>query len=98
MELLFAVLGGLIVGAVAHVVVPWRTSRGSLLGPAVGGIAAAVLWEALTWAGWKYDATWIWVVALVGAAVVALGTEWVLGRRRTAADAAYYERIKAQGA
>ncbi|OII24336.1 hypothetical protein BIV03_09725 [Curtobacterium sp. MCBA15_016] len=98
MELLFAVLGGLILGAVAHVVLPWRSSRGSLLGPAVGGIVAAVLWEALTWAGWQYDATWIWVVALVGAGVVALVAEWVLGKRRAAADAAYYERVKASGA
>ncbi|WP_439694034.1 hypothetical protein ACRQ4B_07340 [Curtobacterium sp. SP.BCo] len=98
MELLFAVLGGLIAGAIAHVVVPWRSTRGSLLGPVVGGVTAAVLWEALTWAGWKYDATWIWVVALVGSGVVALVAEWVLGRRRTAADAAFYERAKAQGA
>ena len=98
MELLFAVLGGLIVGAVAHVVLPWRSTRGSLLGPAVGGVVAAVLWEALSWAGWKYDGTWIWVVALVGAGVLALVAEWVLGTRRTAADAAYYERVKAQGA
>ena len=98
MELLFVVLGGLIAGAIAHVVLPWRSTRGSLLGPAVGGIVAAVLWEALTWAGWKYDGTWIWVVALVGAGVLALVAEWVLGTRRTAADAAYYERVKAQGA
>ncbi|OII12143.1 hypothetical protein [Curtobacterium sp. MCBA15_008] len=98
MELLFAVLGGLIVGAVAHVVLPWRSTRGSLLGPAVGGVVAAVLWEALSWAGWKYDGTWIWVVALVGAGVLALVAEWVLGKRRTAADTAYYERVKAQGA
>ncbi|MGN6409318.1 MAG: hypothetical protein ACTHMH_13285 [Curtobacterium sp.] len=98
MELLFAVLGGLIVGAVAHVVLPWRSTLGSLLGPAVGGIVAAVLWEALTWAGWQYDATWIWVVTLVGAGVVALVAEWFLGKRRTAADTAYYERVKASGA
>ena len=98
MELLFVVLGGLIAGAIAHVVLPWRSTRGSLLGPAVGGIVAAVLWEALTWAGWKYDGTWIWVVALVGSGVVALVAEWALGRRRTAADAAYYEQVKAQGA
>lgn len=98
MELLFVVLGGLIAGAIAHVVLPWRSTRGSLLGPAVGGIVAAVLWEALTWAGWKYDGTWIWVVALVSSGVVALVAEWVLGRLRTAADAAYYEQIKAQGA
>jgi uncharacterized membrane protein YeaQ/YmgE (transglycosylase-associated protein family) len=97
-ELLFAVLGGLICGAIAHVVLPWRSSRGSLLGPAVGGIVAAVVWEALSWAGWKYDGTWIWVLALVGAGVVALVVEWVLGRRRAAADTAYYERIAATGA
>jgi len=97
-ELLFVVLGGLIAGAIAHVVLPWRSTRGSLLGPAVGGIVAAVLWEALTWAGWKYDGTWIWVVALVGSGAVALVAEWVLGRRRTAADEAFYEQVKAQGA
>jgi uncharacterized membrane protein YeaQ/YmgE (transglycosylase-associated protein family) len=96
MELLFAVLGGVICGAVAHLVVPWHATRGQLLGPVVGGITAAVLWEVLTWAGWRYDATWIWVVALVGAGVVALGAEWLLGRRRTAADVAYYDAAKAR--
>ncbi len=98
MELLFAVLGGVIVGAIAHVVVPWRSTRGALLGPVVGGVVAAVVWEALTWAGWRYDGTWIWVVALVGAGVVALVVEWVLGKRRTAADAEYHDRIATRGA
>lgn len=98
MELLFAVLGGLIIGGIAHVVLPMRASRGVLIGPAVGGIAAAVLWEALTWAGWQYDATWIWVVALVGAGVVALVVEWLLGTRRDKSDVEYYERLKARGA
>ncbi|QCR42860.1 hypothetical protein C1N91_04165 [Curtobacterium sp. SGAir0471] len=96
MELLFAVLGGLIAGAVAHVVVPWRSTRGALLGPAVGGIVAAVVWEALTWAGWPYDGGWIWVLALVGAGVVAVVTEWVLGRRRTDADEAFFERARTE--
>ncbi|PZE82412.1 hypothetical protein [Curtobacterium sp. MCBD17_032] len=98
MELLFAVLGGILLGAVAHVVVPRRTTRGVLVAPAVGGIAAAVLWEALTWAGWPYDGTWIWVVALLGSAAVALVVAVVLGRRRTAADEAHYERLVKQGA
>ncbi|MDY1003388.1 hypothetical protein [Curtobacterium sp. CFBP9011] len=98
MELLFAVLGGILLGAVAHVVVPWRTTRGVLIGPVVGGIVAAVLWEALTWAGWSYGGTWIWVVALVAAAAAALVVEVVLGRRRTAADDAHYERMVKQGA
>ncbi len=98
MELLFAVLGGIICGAIAHVILPWHSTRGQLLGPTVGGITAAVLWEALTWAGWQYDATWIWVVALVGAGVVALAVEWLLGRSRTAKDTAFYEQVKTRGA
>ncbi|MFZ6991041.1 hypothetical protein ACO0E1_04055 [Curtobacterium sp. RRHDQ66] len=98
MELLFAVLGGIICGAIAHVILPWHSTRGQLLGPAVGGITAAVLWEVLTWAGWRYDATWIWVVALVGAGVVALLVEWLLGRSRTTKDTAFYEQVKARGA
>lgn len=97
MELLFAVLGGVICGAVVHVVLPWRSTRGQLLGPAVGGIAAAVLWEVLTWAGWRYDGTWIWVVALLGSAVVALAVAWLLGRRRTADDEASYQAAKNGG-
>jgi len=94
-ELLFAVLGGIVLGAVAHVVVPWRSTRGALLGPVVGGVVAAVAWEALTWAGWRYDGTWIWVVALIGAGVVAAVTEWVLGTRRARADEAFFERSRA---
>jgi len=94
-ELLFAVLGGIVLGAVAHVVVPWRSTRGALLGPVVGGVVAAVAWEALTWAGWRYDGTWIWVVALIGAGVVAVVTEWVLGTRRARADEAFFERSRA---
>jgi uncharacterized membrane protein YeaQ/YmgE (transglycosylase-associated protein family) len=97
-ELLFAVLGGILLGALAHVVVRWRPTRGVLIGPVVGGIVAAVVWEALTWAGWSYGGTWIWVVALVAAAVVALVVEIVLGRRRTASDEAHYERLVKQGA
>ncbi|OIH98122.1 hypothetical protein [Curtobacterium sp. MCBA15_001] len=97
MELLFAVLGGLICGAVAHLVLPWRSTRGQFLGASVGGATAALLWEALTWAGWRYDATWIWVVTLVGSGVVALAVGWLLGRRRTAADDAWYAAVKASG-
>ncbi|KTR04661.1 hypothetical protein [Curtobacterium luteum] len=98
MELLFAVLGGLLVGALAHVVLPWRASRGVLVGPVVGGVASAVLWESLTWAGWPYDGGWIWAAALLGAAVAAVVVEWVLGARRRSADDAYYERVRTNGA
>jgi uncharacterized membrane protein YeaQ/YmgE (transglycosylase-associated protein family) len=96
-ELLFAVLGGIICGGIAHVIMPWRALRGVLLGPAVGGIVAAVAWEALTWAGWKYGDTWIWVVALVGAGVVALVVEFVVGPRREHRDASFFDQMQTTG-
>jgi uncharacterized membrane protein YeaQ/YmgE (transglycosylase-associated protein family) len=96
-ELLFAVLGGILCGAIAHVIMPWRALRGVLLGPTVGGVVAAVVWEALTWAGWKYGGTWIWVVALVGAGVVALVVEWVVGPRREHRDASFFEHVQTTG-
>jgi uncharacterized membrane protein YeaQ/YmgE (transglycosylase-associated protein family) len=96
-ELLFAVLGGMICGLIAHVIMPWRSTRGILVGPAVGGIVAAIAWEACTWAGWKYADTWIWVVALVGAGIVALAVEWALGPRRDHADVRFFSTVRASG-
>ncbi|WIB66691.1 hypothetical protein DEI93_12040 [Curtobacterium sp. MCBD17_035] len=97
MELLFAVLGGILTGLFAQIVVPWHVTRGVFLAPAVGGAVAAVLWEALTWAGWSYGQPWIWVVTLVVAGVVALATAWSVGRRRERADAAFFERLRTVG-
>lgn len=98
MELLFVILGGIICGGIAHVVVPWRSLRGALLAPALGGIVAAVLWESLTWAGWKYDATWIWVVALVGAGVIPMLVAWALGPARERHDDELFEDVRTNGA
>jgi uncharacterized membrane protein YeaQ/YmgE (transglycosylase-associated protein family) len=90
MELLFVVLGGIICGLIAHVILPWRNTRGILLGPSVGGIVAAIVWEILTWAGWKYDGGWIWVISLVAAGVVALIAEWVIGPTRERSDEQFF--------
>jgi len=92
-ELLFAVLGGIVIGAVAHLIAPRRSLRGALLGPALGGIVAAVLWEVLTWSGWRPGDTWIWVVSLVAAGVVPLVAERVVGRRREHADDEYFSSV-----
>lgn len=72
MELLFVVLGGALLGFVAHFALPAHDTRGVLLAPAAAGAVAAVAWEVLLLAGLRADGGWIWVVALVLASVVAI--------------------------
>jgi uncharacterized membrane protein YeaQ/YmgE (transglycosylase-associated protein family) len=93
MELLFATLGGLILGLAARYALPKRETHGALLVPAIGAAVAAVVWDALTWAGWKFDGGWIWVASLVTAGVVSVLASVSLGRRRTVTDAEMLARL-----
>ncbi|MCU1514858.1 MAG: hypothetical protein JWO10_1948 [Microbacteriaceae bacterium] len=86
MELLFAVLGGAVLGLGARYVLPGRDSYGVGLLPAVGAVAASIIWAALTWAGWKFDGGWIWVVTLVVAAIAAIAVGLQLPRARRKLD------------
>ena len=86
MELLFATLGGAILGLGLRYVLPGRDTYGVLLIPAVGAVAAAVVWAGLTWLGWKFNGGWIWVVTLVAAAIVAAVVGLLVGRNRKRAD------------
>jgi uncharacterized membrane protein YeaQ/YmgE (transglycosylase-associated protein family) len=95
MELLFVVLGGAILGVIAHVALPAPDTRGALLAPAVGAASAAVLWEALTWLGWPADGGWIWVVSLVVPAIAAGVVCRVTTRSRRAHDDELVARLMA---
>lgn len=86
MELLFVVLGGAIIGLAGRYLLPYRHTHGSALMPAVGVIAASVLWVGLTWAGLKWDGGWIWWITLLGTALVVAVVDLAVGRARTAAD------------
>ncbi|WP_285113379.1 hypothetical protein [Leifsonia sp. fls2-241-R2A-40a] len=86
MELLFVVLGGAIIGLAGRYLLPDRHTHGSVLVPAVGVIASAVLWVALTWAGLKWDGGWIWWITLLGTAAIVAVTDLTVGRLRTASD------------
>ncbi len=86
MELLFVVLGGVLLGVLARYTIPQRHTHGAFLLPALGGIVAAVVWAALTWAGWRFDGGWIWVVSLVLAGAASIVAAIVLPRRRQVAD------------
>ncbi|WP_209561302.1 hypothetical protein [Frigoribacterium sp. PvP032] len=72
MELLFVVLGGALLGFVAHFALPAHDTRGVLLAPAAGAAVAAVVWEVLLLAGLRPDGGWIWVVALLLSGVAAV--------------------------
>ena len=87
MELLFVALGGAILGLAARYGLPRRDTHGALLVPAVGSIAASVVWAALTWVGLKFDGGWIWVASLAVAGIVAALASAFLGRHRRASDA-----------
>jgi hypothetical protein len=86
MELMFATLGGALLGLGLRYLFPHRHNYGALLLPAVGASVAAAAWAALTWAGWKFDGGWIWVVSLVLAGLVSIVVAAVLPRVRATSD------------
>ncbi|WP_394768061.1 hypothetical protein [Lacisediminihabitans sp.] len=87
MELLFVTLGGAIIGLGLRYAFPGRETHGAALIPAVGAASASAIWAALTWAGWKFDGGWIWVVSLVLAAALSVVLAVTISRRRRHADA-----------
>ena len=86
MELLFVILGGAIIGLAGRYFLPNRHTHGSVLMPAVGVIAASVLWVGLTWAGLKWDGGWIWWITLLGTALIVAVADIAIGRVRAAGD------------
>ncbi|GAA4158330.1 hypothetical protein GCM10022286_11030 [Gryllotalpicola daejeonensis] len=97
MELMFIALAGLIIGAVGRYALPWRRTHGAALMPVVGGVAAMVLWVALTWAGLKWDGGVIWWIALIGTGVVVAVVDLLVGRLRTRSDAALLDSVTRHG-
>ncbi|KQQ04023.1 MULTISPECIES: hypothetical protein [unclassified Rathayibacter] len=95
MELLFITLGGVLLGLAARYALPHRHLHGSALVPAIGGIVAAAVWVALTWAGLAWDGGLIWVITLVVAAVAVLLVDLRLGSARARRDDASLEAMLA---
>lgn len=93
MELMFITLLGAIMGLAARYLLPHRHTHGVVLMPAVGVIASAVLWEAFTWLGFKWDAGVIWWIAILGTAVVLVAAGLVAGLVRTRSDERLFDRL-----
>jgi hypothetical protein len=93
MELLFVVLGGALLGFVAHFALPAADTRGVLLAPAAAASVAAVAWQVLLLAGLTADGGWIWVVSLVLSGVVAIVVCRVVATSRRRRDGDLLARL-----
>jgi hypothetical protein len=93
MEMLFAVLGGVLLGIGVYYALPGKDKYGAAVLPGAAGAATAVVWAGLTWAGWKFDGGWIWIVALAAGVAASALTGFVLARMRSAADERMLERL-----
>jgi hypothetical protein len=92
-ELLFVVLLGFCIGLAVRTAIPGHDTYGSALVPSIAAAAGAIVWEILTWAGWKFDGGWIWVVSLVTAGIVALVIALVIPRSRRSNDQALLQQL-----
>jgi uncharacterized membrane protein HdeD (DUF308 family) len=93
MELLFVVLGGALLGFVAHFALPAQDTRGVLLAPAAAAAVSAVVYEVLLLVGLRPDGGWIWVASLVLAGVVAILVCRVTATSRRRRDSALLARL-----
>jgi hypothetical protein len=96
-ELLFIVLIGVLIGLAGRVALPRHELTGVALLPATGGVAAGVVWVALTWARLRWDGGWIWVASIAAAVVAVALAGLLLARARHRADDALFERIAKGG-
>lgn len=94
MEILLGLLFGATLGAVLHVLMPGRESRGAALAPVVGAAAGGTIWLILTWAGLGPDNAWIWIASIVLPAVVVPALLTSLTRARANHDAQERLRLK----
>lgn len=93
MELLFAALGGALLGFIFHYALPGADTRGLVWLAAWGACAAIVAWEAFTWIGLKSNGGWIWVIALVVAGLTAAAVARIGTQRRRASDKELLEAL-----
>lgn len=93
MEIIYATVLGMAIGAVLRYALPGRGHYGMLLLPAIGAVAGALVWTAATWLGWKPGGGWIWGLAIVAPALISAASIVLITRARTAIDERMLERL-----
>lgn len=105
LELLFAGLIGLGIGAVALLFATPKSAIGMALLPAIGAITALVFWVLASlarglfdWSWLSYDGVMIWLLVVLLPAAVTFTIATTLPRRRAADDEDLFERLSHRGA
>ena len=93
MQILLALIAGVVLGLSAHFTVGGRDTRGVALGPVLGAVVGGLVWMALTWAGLGIDTPWIWLASFAAPLVVFPALAG-LTRVRLRRDAAERARLK----
>lgn len=94
MQILIALIVGAALGLGVHFQIPDRATRGVVIGPIVGALAAGLAWMILTWAGVGLDSIWLWLSMCVAPLVVTYPVIILLRRARVAHDAAERARLR----
>lgn len=94
MLILIAIIIAAAVGTALHFGLPFRSTRGTIVGPLLAVSVAAVVWTSLTWVGFAEDNLWLWLAAIAVPAVVTAIALPALGRARTAHDAEERARLR----
>lgn len=94
MQIILAVIVGAAIGTAIHFLVAHRATRGVVIAPMIGAIAAGLVWTVLTWAGVGTDSVWLWLSMFVAPLVVTYPVVVLLSRARVAHDAAERARLR----
>ena len=93
MQILIALVVGAAIGLAVHFLAKARATRGPVLAPMIGALAAGLVWMILTWAGIGTDSVWLWlspfVVSWIAWPIIAL-----IGRSRLAHDERERKRLR----
>ena len=94
MLILLALIFAVVAGAVIHLMMPSRITRGVVLAPAISTAVAAIVYTGLTWLGLAEDNPWLWAVSLLAPVVVTIVAVMAVTAARNAHDMREQVRLK----
>ena len=94
MQIILALVVGAAIGIGLHFLIADRSTRGIVVAPVTGALAAGLAWTIMTWAGIGTDSIWLWLSMLIAPVILVYPVLVGLSRARIARDAAERARLK----